>query len=49
MSAYLEELEVNCPLPSIRLTVSVLIEDDIIMKAGQIIQDVIVDSQQSEH
>jgi len=46
MAAYLEDVEVCCPLPSIRLTVSVLMEDDLIIKAGQIIQDVIVDSQQ---
>ena len=46
MAAYLEDAEVYCPLPSIRLTVSISMEDDLIIQAGQIVQDIIVDSQQ---
>lgn len=38
VAAYLEQAEYNCPLPSIRVTASVLIPDEIIVKAQQEIQ-----------
>lgn len=38
VAAYLEQAEYNCPLPSIRVTASVLIPDEIVFKAEKIIQ-----------
>ena len=40
MAAYLEEMEVKCPLPSIRVTVSIQIENQTIIDSAQVIDDI---------
>ena len=42
MATYLEDMEVNVPLPSIRLTASVLQEEDEIVKTSQVLKEILL-------